>query len=246
MLSPTQFNATVARNIVHKVERWALRLSEFNFTIEHIPGESNVWGDFLTRWAAPGYDKSPARRISAIQVPLLTEDKPGLPSVEMLAALQKEHPLSKNRNYTLSSEDHQLWIDENGKLYISVNDEEIQLRIAVAAHCGLGGHGGYTTTCQIIKENMYWETMDEDIKAFVQSCLVRKLFSSGDKIRRPLGSQLHAVKVSELLHFDYLYIGESFNQMEYILILKDDFSGYCFLRACKTADTETTAEVLNE
>ncbi len=39
MLSPTQFNANVARHIVHKAQRWALRLAEFTFTVEHIPGD---------------------------------------------------------------------------------------------------------------------------------------------------------------------------------------------------------------
>ena len=36
MLSPTRFNANVARHIVHKTQRWALRLAEFNFTVEHM------------------------------------------------------------------------------------------------------------------------------------------------------------------------------------------------------------------
>lgn len=72
MMSPTRFNPNVARHVVHKVQCWAIRLSEFNFTIEHIPGEMNVWADILTRWAAPGYDKSPARRMGVISVPLLT------------------------------------------------------------------------------------------------------------------------------------------------------------------------------
>lgn len=49
MLSPTRFQANVARHIVHKVQRWAFRLSESNFTVEHIPGENNVWADMLTR-----------------------------------------------------------------------------------------------------------------------------------------------------------------------------------------------------
>ncbi len=52
MLSPTRFNANVARHIVHKTQRWALRLAEFNFTVEHILGAFNTWADLLTRWAA--------------------------------------------------------------------------------------------------------------------------------------------------------------------------------------------------
>lgn len=37
MLAPSCFQASVARHIVHKAQRWALRLSEFNFTVEHVP-----------------------------------------------------------------------------------------------------------------------------------------------------------------------------------------------------------------
>ncbi len=54
MLSPTRFNANVTRHIVYKTQRWALRLSEFNFTMEHIPVAFNTWADLLTPWGAPG------------------------------------------------------------------------------------------------------------------------------------------------------------------------------------------------
>lgn len=246
MLSPCRFNANVARHVVNKVQRWALRLAEFNFTIEHIPGESNLWADILTRWAAADYDRSPARRLSAIKVPLMNNDKPELPSFEIISKSQKKYPPPQNEGFNLSSDNPPLWKYPNGKIYIPKNDQDLQLRIAVSAHCGLGGHRGYTTTCDVIKERLYWEGLEEDIKAFVQGCLVCLLSASGEKIRRPLGSQVHADRVGELLHFDYLYVGESSNLKTYILILKDDFSGYCFLRACEKADAETTAEVLME
>lgn len=84
MLSPTCFNANVARHIVHKTQPWALRLAEFNFTVENVPGELNTWADMLTRWAAPGNTEFPARRVSALQVPLITEYLPELPSVYVM------------------------------------------------------------------------------------------------------------------------------------------------------------------
>lgn len=43
MLSTTFFNANVSRHVVQKVRRWALRLTPFNFQIEHVPGENSVW-----------------------------------------------------------------------------------------------------------------------------------------------------------------------------------------------------------
>ncbi len=90
------------------------------------------------------------------------------------------------------------------------------------------GHRGLTATTNIVKEKLQWSTMDADIKAFVQSCLVCTLSSSGSKVPRPFGQQIHAQRVSELLHFDFLYVGESRTGHEYILILKNDFSGYVF------------------
>ncbi len=54
MLSPSRFNANVAQHIPHKTQRYALRLSEFNVTVIHIPGAFNTWADLLTRWEAPG------------------------------------------------------------------------------------------------------------------------------------------------------------------------------------------------
>ncbi len=93
---------------------------------------------------------------------------------------------------------------------------------------------------------MVRETIDIDDKAFVKNFLVFFLSASGINVRRPLGHQIHAEKVGELLHFDYLYVGESSDEKEYILILKDDFSGYVFLRSCKFANAETTADVLIE
>ena len=35
-----------------KLERWALKLQAFPFTIEHIAGEANVWADLISRWAS--------------------------------------------------------------------------------------------------------------------------------------------------------------------------------------------------
>ncbi len=61
---------------------------------------------------------------------------------------------------------------KNGKIYIPEKDDELQLCICVAAHCGLGGHRGLTATTDIVKEKLHWSKIDADITAVVQSCLV--------------------------------------------------------------------------
>ena len=169
-----------------------------------------------------------------------------LRSLEVIADAHKRSPQLSGIDFNLSNGSVAVWKNDQGKIYVPPDDEELHLRICVAAHCGLGGHRGYTTTCTIIKDEIYSLTIDADVKAFVQSYLVCLLSASGDKVPRPLGHQLHAERVSELLHFDFLYIGESSTQDEYILILKDDFSGYVYLRPCKHANAETAANVLLE
>jgi transposase InsO family protein len=67
----------------------------------------------------------------------------------------------------------------------------------------------------------------------------------GDKGPRPLGTQLHATKPNEILHFDFLYIGLSRDgKYQYLLLLKDDLSGYLWLVPCRTADSAATFDAL--
>jgi hypothetical protein len=51
--------------------------------------------------------------------------------------------------------------------------------------------------------------MAKDVKVFVQNCLNCVATIPGDKVPRPLGTQLHAIKPNENLHLDFLYIGMS-------------------------------------
>jgi hypothetical protein len=87
--------------------------------------------------------------------------------------------------------------------------------------------------------------MAKDVKVFMQNCLRCAAAIPEDKVPRPLGAQLHATKPSEILHFDYLCIGLSrVGKYQYLLLLKDDLSGYLWLVPCRTADTADTVDAL--
>jgi Integrase core domain len=87
--------------------------------------------------------------------------------------------------------------------------------------------------------------MAKDIKVIVQKCLHCVATISGDEKPRPLGTQLHATKPNEILHFDFLYIGLSTDgKYQYLLLLKDDLSEYLWLVPCRTADTAATVGAL--
>jgi hypothetical protein len=52
MYTPLSLDPSLARHIVSKIQLWALKLATYNYRIEHIAGELNVWTDLLTRWGA--------------------------------------------------------------------------------------------------------------------------------------------------------------------------------------------------
>jgi Integrase core domain len=87
--------------------------------------------------------------------------------------------------------------------------------------------------------------MTRDVEVFVQNCLHCVATIPGDKVPRPLDTQLHATKPNEILHFDFLYIGLSRDgKYQYLLLLKDDLSGYLWLVPCRTAGAAATVDAL--
>jgi Integrase core domain/Integrase zinc binding domain len=133
----------------------------------------------------------------------------------------------------------------NNALWIPECAVELQLHLCVEAHCRSAGHRAYEATLCAIKEYVAWTTMAKDFKIFVQNCLHCVASIPGDKVPRPLGTQLHATKPNKILHFDFLYIVLSRDgKYQYLLLLMDDLSGYLWLVPCRTADAAATVYAL--
>jgi transposase InsO family protein len=108
------------------------------------------------------------------------------------------------------------------------------------------GHRAYEETLGAIKEYVSWTTMAKDVKVFVPNCLHCDATIPGDKVPRPLGAQFNATpRHNEILHFNFLYVGlSSDGKYQYLLLLKDDLSGYLWLVPCRTADAAATVDAL--
>jgi hypothetical protein len=48
--NPLSADLTLARHVVHKLQRWALKMYVFSYRIKHVMGELNYWTDLMTRW----------------------------------------------------------------------------------------------------------------------------------------------------------------------------------------------------
>jgi len=131
-----------------------------------------------------------------------------------------------------------------GAVWIPDKCIDLKLRLLTIAHAGESGHRGTDPTEQALREHFVWKDQREDVRSFISSCLLCVLGKSGNKIPRPLSTTIHACKPNEVIHFDYLFLGENDKEQKYVLVVKDDLSGYCWLEPSASACSEHTAEVL--
>lgn len=243
--NPISMEPSLGRHKVLKVVRWALFLSAFTYRIEHVPGDVNTWPDIMTRWMR-GYRKPPSIRRVSPAIPFsgvpVPPESPEFqwPSMEEILKTQDEHKNSVPKEATKESG----LILVKGAAWIPDDCIDLKLRFLTIAHAGDSGHRGSDATEQALREKFYWKDQREDVRSFVSSCLLCVLGKSGEKIPRPLSTTLHASKPNEVIHFDYLFMGESDKHNKYVLVVKDDLSGYCWLEPTSSASAEHTANVL--
>jgi Integrase zinc binding domain len=180
MYAPLSLDPSLARHTVSKIQRWALELATYNYRIEQVAGELNVWTDLLTRWgAAVTKTTSTPRNDSTLRcgalflAPLAADDSDsGFPVASEVLRLQrapacnsvlKEVPPTKRGA-------HGLLVNDQGNIWISTNAVSMQVRLCVIAHCGRAGHRGHQVTLTGIQDQYYWKGMSRDVKVFVGSC----------------------------------------------------------------------------
>ena len=80
------------------------------------------------------------------------------------------------------------------------------------------------------------------MREFVRQCLPCADKRSGDVVPRPLGVTVHGTAPNKVVHFDFLYVGESGPQasqglsedggFRYILFIMDDLSNFVSMEPC--------------
>ena len=66
VFNPLTMIPSLGRHTVLKVIRWALYLSSFQYRIEHVDGDSNLWPDMMTRWLQGYRNVNKQARISRV------------------------------------------------------------------------------------------------------------------------------------------------------------------------------------
>lgn len=245
VFAPLALEPALGRHVVSKVQRWALFLSRFFYKIEHVKGDENVFADILTRWLK-GYrdEPQPLRTISSIL--LLTQQIVPTPKdllwPDMQAFLEAQRASDSAPRMSGLDEDGLVRVD--GRIWIPTDSTELIFKILVISHCGAMGHCGRDATESIVRENFDWGSITKDVHEFVQGCIHCIASRAGEKIPRPLAHALHGTRPNEVVHCDFLYMGDSSAGKKYILVLRDDLSSYVWLWPAEAATSECAVDAL--
>lgn len=240
LFDPLSVVPDLAQTTLRKVLRWAIRLSEYQYTCVHIKGADNVWADLIGRWKQP----ETLRRLVHIPVLPTTDDEEFVwPTAAEVAKVQLNHMDARPASLLQDSTDG-LWRDGNGAVWIPDLAADLQLRMCVIAHTGPSGHRGFKTSLRVLRPFFTWSTDEEDMSNFVKACIHCLSTSGGGKEPRPYGPAFHGTKPNDLLQFDYVEIAPGANGEKYVLMLRDDHSDYKWFYALASTDAENAASAI--
>lgn len=154
VFNPYVFKPSLGTHIVNKVQRWALYLSRFMYTIEHIEGSRNATADIFTRWFAGYKGKRPtARRIttklmSQVIMPSTTDADFIWPTMEHIATVQ-----ASTQPPSQATKDEYGIFRLEGRVWIPEPAVDLQIRLIVCAHYGSAGHRGAVATRSSLREH---------------------------------------------------------------------------------------------
>lgn len=90
------------------------------------------------------------------------------------------------------------------------------------------------------------EESEERKMGICHNCIIASLHQEVRKYHDFLSTKLHGIAQKEVFHFDNLYIDRGTQGTEFLLLLKEEFSSYCWLvpyqRNCAA---ESAGAVLN-
>ncbi|KAG3090539.1 hypothetical protein PI125_g17673 [Phytophthora idaei] len=130
------------------------------------------------------------------------------------------------------------------RLWTPTNAKELLARIFVVAHCGSQGHRGQESMVLTLKERFYIVKLEDKVAKFVRQCMLCKHFKGPRQIPRPYGPLMKPTNRNEIVHWDFLSLGEGFGDSPYLLVVKDGLSHFRELFPCASPTAYIAVEAL--
>jgi hypothetical protein len=210
-----------------RLTRWAIKLSEYDYVVEHRPNTRMRHAD------------AHSRSINSIEKSLVL-------SKEVIREEQERDDLcNEYKGYD------NFWLDDEGVLYHQRPKEQPRVVIPVTlVHTVITSyhdlpftaHQGVSRTVEFISRKYWWETLRNDVSEFIKKCDACAKRKTGHRVTAPLGEALVAREFLDVVSLDVigpLPLSERGNK--YLLTFIDHYTRFCDAILIAKQDTETIA-----
>jgi hypothetical protein len=214
--------------------RWSLRLSEFDFQVEHVPGSKLKHADALSR-----------------QIGLVNEPK--TLSKERIISEQKEDAFCEGRVPNRPSVNNEFFLDLDGALYkrtkghppkLVAPQSLVQEIISENLYPIFVAHPGIKRTLELISLKYWWPRMRQSKEEYVRRCDKCQMRKGKTEFRAPLGE---VEEPSEPFQVTSIDITGPYSitprKNRYLLNFIDHFTKYAEAFPIPDISTETCARV---
>lgn len=238
------------RDLIPRIARWWLQISEFTFDIEYRPGARMSHVDALSRNTTL---TSGQLDESTITVYHITQD-------DWLLTLQMSDPdvsrivkILKPENDEEIKDIRKNFALKNNRVYRKVDDKlclvvprSARFQICRSSHDDIG-HLGEAKTIEKIKSQFWFPRMRRFIQKYIRNCI--ECAYTKDNNKNSKSGHLYPIeKVSipfHTVHIDHLGpFTKSKKGNAYILTIVDGYTKYLFVKAVKDTKTSSTIKVL--
>ena len=229
-----------------RLVRWAVRLSEFDFTIRHRKQALHCDADLLSRFPlTEAYENEEKFKSSNLCYDYVN-------SICELENIKKEEIIEKQRNQSNLFElinqcesrtsDPSLYRIENQLLYKIVNNipvlmapQNMRSQILKQYHThNISVHMATDRLTDLLKSRFYWTGMDQDIKQFVKTCDLCQRIKTKAPIRNGLLRPIISTRPFEIIGVDIVIMRRAPGGNRYIVVCIDYFTNWVEAAPMKT------------
>ncbi|KAE9193428.1 hypothetical protein PF004_g21018 [Phytophthora fragariae] len=181
----------VKKHVKGKLLRWAMKLMNYTYVIEHIAGPQNVWADMISRWA--GNHDPVATTIKRVRAE--TPEEPNQhgetteevnpevkePIISTLRPLDDANfiwptfdaiiePQSASHPPSGAERTHDGVFRLRGRIWIPAEAAGLLQRLCIIAHCGAQSHRGGAAMAEHLHRLFAIDNLDTKVAAFVRQC----------------------------------------------------------------------------
>ncbi|GBG64415.1 hypothetical protein CBR_g44299 [Chara braunii] len=231
------------------IARWIIRIRLYDYTVERISGTKNVVADGLSRIPLEGersilaeaLTMAETRRAERFLVNLY-EGKYRMIGLHLTGQESQDSDIRRQAAKYCLRAGHLFRrpVGSGMPLRVVCNPEERQTIVAELHDGVVGGHRGVRGTYEKVRRLYWWEGQYKDVERHCmtcEECQKRALV----KYKEPLQPS-YPTRPGEKVHIDLVKMPKGVGNMNYVVNIRDDFTGFMDRRPIRS---KTTKEVKN-